>query len=159
MKLSNALVRGLAAGAAGSSALNAVGYAEMAVRGRAASETPSKVVQQLAKRTWAAKFGREDASAPTKHRRSALGSLSGLGVGLGVAVVYALLRSKVRIPPLVGAFVLGAAAMASSDLPAKRLGVTDPATWSVLDWISDIVPHAAYGLGAAYTLEMLAPKT
>jgi hypothetical protein len=41
--------------------------------------------------------------------------------------------------------VLGAAAMAGSDVPATFLGVTDPTTWSRTAWLSDIVPHLVYG--------------
>jgi hypothetical protein len=35
------------------------------------------------------------------------------------------------------------------------LGVTDPRTWSASSWLSDVVPHAAYAVAAAATLEAL----
>lgn len=35
------------------------------------------------------------------------------------------------------------------------LGVTDPRTWSVIDWVSDLVPHAAYGAVTAAVLREL----
>lgn len=154
----SALTRGLIAGAVGSSALNAVAFADMAMRGRAPSETPANVVKALARQSGARGLGSEAPTDATKHRRSALGALSGYGIGLAVATVYALVRSRLRVPPAVGALVLGAAAMASSDLPASRLGVTDPAEWSPADWLSDVLPHAAYGIGAALALEMFVTK-
>jgi len=42
--------RGAVAGAAGTTALNAVGYADMALRGRPASSVPARVAEQLARR-------------------------------------------------------------------------------------------------------------
>jgi hypothetical protein len=48
-KLKN-LLKGAMAGAAGTTALNAVGYGDMALRGRPASSTPDQVVEQLATR-------------------------------------------------------------------------------------------------------------
>jgi hypothetical protein len=36
--------------------------------------------------------------------------------------------------------------MASSDVPLKVFGISDPPSWSALDWLSDAVPHLAYGL-------------
>jgi hypothetical protein len=35
--------------------------------------------------------------------------------------------------------------MAAGDVPLARLGISDPRTWSRTDWISDVVPHLAYG--------------
>jgi hypothetical protein len=48
-KLRKALKGGVA-GAAGTTVLNAVGYADMALRGRPASSTPDQVAEQLARR-------------------------------------------------------------------------------------------------------------
>jgi hypothetical protein len=36
--------------------------------------------------------------------------------------------------------------MAASDVPVARLGISDPRTWSAADWLSDVLPHLAYGL-------------
>ena len=33
------------------------------------------------------------------------------------------------------------------------LGVTDPRTWSAVDWISDVVPHLAYGAVVTTTMD------
>lgn len=50
------------------------------------------------------------------------------------------------MPWWLGGVATGALAMAATDLPMMRLGVSDPTTWSAKDWTSDIVPHLAYGL-------------
>lgn len=51
--------------------------------------------------------------------------------------------------------LLGAAAMAASDIPSAQLEVTDPRKWDTSSWLSDIVPHAIYGLVSAVVYEML----
>jgi hypothetical protein len=131
------LARGLVAGAAGTTALNAVTHLDVLWRGRAPSETPGRVVDALA------------AAAGTRvrgHRRTALGALSGIGTGLGIGVLASAARAAgVRFPAPVGAVVTGAAAMAGTDLPVAALGVSDPRTWSAADWAADAVPHLAYG--------------
>ncbi len=43
-----------------------------------------------------------------------------------------------------------AAALVGSNGPMTALGVTDPRTWSGSDWISDVVPHVAYGVVTAF---------
>jgi len=47
------------------------------------------------------------------------------------------------------AVATGAGAMLVTDAPMAMLGVSDPRTWSVKDWVSDAVPHLAYGLVTA----------
>jgi hypothetical protein len=36
--------------------------------------------------------------------------------------------------------------------PMTVLGITDPRTWSGVDWARELVPHAAYGVVTAATL-------
>jgi hypothetical protein len=48
------------------------------------------------------------------------------------------------------------AAMASSDAPLVAQGLTDPGEWGVSGWLSDVLPHLAYGAVAAATYELLA---
>jgi hypothetical protein len=36
-------------------------------------------------------------------------------------------------------------------------GLTDPRSWSLADWLSDAVPHVAYGVVTAWTLRTIAP--
>jgi hypothetical protein len=33
------------------------------------------------------------------------------------------------------------------------MGITDPRTWGTTGWISDLVPHLAYGLATAAAFE------
>jgi predicted PurR-regulated permease PerM len=37
------------------------------------------------------------------------------------------------------------------------LGVTDPRTWGVVGWISDLIPHLGYGIVTALVLHYLYP--
>jgi hypothetical protein len=45
--------------------------------------------------------------------------------------------------------------MAAGDGPMTALGVTDPRTWAATDWISDVVPHLAYGTVTAWVLQQM----
>lgn len=136
--------RGLIAGAAGVTALNWVGYADMAWRGRPASETPSRLVEAVLDNVNVTLPGKGDVLA---NRLSGLGALAGIKVGLGVGVTASVARSLgVRLPAPIAVTLTGAAAMAASDLPTAALGISDPRDWSALDWVSDVVPHLAYGV-------------
>jgi len=139
-----ALLRGASAGAAGTTALNAVTYADMALRARPASEIPQQAVDKLADLAGHRVPGEGEEK---QNRLDGLGPLAGIATGVGIGAVAGLLSPILaRLPTLVGAGLLGAAAMAGSDLPLKKLGLTDPANWSTVDWVSDVVPHFAYGL-------------
>ena len=143
-------VEGLAAGAVGTAVLNAVGYADMAWRGRDASAVPGQVVDALAARLDLHVGGSQRERA---NRRTAFGALSGTVAGLATgALVGTARRAGLRLPVGVGGLVTGAAAMAATDLPAHALGVTDVRTWTAQDWVSDAVPHLAFGLAAHSTL-------
>jgi hypothetical protein len=141
-----ALVRGATAGAAATTALNAVTYLDMALRARPASDTPQKAVERIAEVAGRPVPGQ---GAERENRLGGLGPLAGIGTGVGIGAAAGLLRPILRhLPTIVGATLLGGAAMAASDVPLTKLGLTDPATWSPLDWASDVVPHLAYGLVA-----------
>jgi hypothetical protein len=154
------LILGAIAGAAGTMALDVAGYADMAVRGRTASDMPAEVIRRLALMA-----GIEQLSTPsdesdeaTKNRRSALGAISGYTIGTTLGALYGLTAypsSKNRRIAL-RAVVLGALALAASDVPGTLLGVTNPAEWPASDWISDIVPHLAYGIVTAASFEAIA---
>jgi len=147
-----ALLRGAAAGAAGTTALNAVTYLDMALRARPASETPQHAVDKIADRSGHPVPG---SGEEKENRLGGLGPLAGIATGVGVGAAAGLLRPILgRLPTLVGATLLGAAAMAGSDVPLAKLGLTDPATWSSVDWLSDVVPHFAYGLVTCTTLKL-----
>jgi uncharacterized membrane protein len=135
--------RGLIAGAAGTVALHAATYLDMAVRGRPASTVPQQLVDAVAGVAGTAVPGR---GATRDARRRGLGELAGIANGVGLGVVFSLVRSAgVRMPFPVGAVVKGAAALAATDVPVAVLGVSDPRTWSREDWIADALPHLAYG--------------
>ena len=146
------LLSGALAGAAGTTMLNAVTYADMAIRGRSASGMPAQVVDAITDRA-GVELGDEETAS---NRAESLGALVGIGVGVGVGAVFGLLRSRVRLPVPVAAVGLGLAATAATDGPAAALDLTDPRTWGTESWLSDLVPHLAYGLVTAIALEGLA---
>jgi hypothetical protein len=145
------LVQGLVAGAAGTTALNAVTYSDMAVRARPASDTPQHAMEILAEKAGHPVSG----SAETKQNRLAgLGPLAGIATGLNIGILAAFLRPVLdRLPAPMAAAAIGATAMALTDRPLVKLGLTDPKDWSGADWLSDIVPHLAYGTATYATLE------
>ncbi|SNR41480.1 hypothetical protein [Actinomadura mexicana] len=145
------ITRGLAAGAAGTTALNMVTYLDMAVRGRPASSTPEQSVEKLAD-VAGVDLGEGEKA---ENRKAGLGPMLGFGTGLGAGLLYGLLAGHRRFPRPVGAAVLTGLAMAGSSVPMTALGLTDPREWSASDWASDAVPHLAYGAVAALVYEAL----
>jgi hypothetical protein len=132
-------------------ALNAVTYLDMAVRGRPASSTPEESVKKLAAATGVTIPGDAEHRG---NRISALGPLLGLGTGIAVGGVLGVARAAGWAPGrIVGAVVAGGAALVAANAPMVMLKVTDVRTWSVSDWVSDLVPHLAYGAVAFLTLE------
>ncbi|MFJ3191933.1 hypothetical protein ACIPJQ_04755 [Streptomyces griseoviridis] len=138
------IVRGGMAGAAGTTVLNAVTYADMAWRGRPSSDAPAQVVEQIARDIG---YPVPDPEGNLDNRLSGLGALSGIAVGCGTGMAVSVLRrAGARMPWWLGGLTTGVLAMAATDLPMARLGVSDPRTWSAKDWTSDVVPHLLYGL-------------
>ncbi|MFC7382318.1 hypothetical protein [Sphaerisporangium rhizosphaerae] len=45
--------------------------------------------------------------------------------------------------------------MAATDVSLAALRVSDPRSWKSADWLSDLLPHLAYGAVAAATLHHL----
>lgn len=140
---------GLLAGAAGTLALNAVTYADMAIRARPPSRTPEETVRKLAERVHL------DLGSPERaaNRRAGLGPLLGYATGLGITAGLGAVAERLPVP--AGAGLLTAAAMVATSGPMTALGVTDPRRWSRADWISDLVPHLAYGVVGAAVLRRL----
>lgn len=144
------LLRGTAAGAAGTTALDITTRADMALRARPASDAPAEAVSAIADRVGASIPGRRGERG---NRLQGLSGLSGSLTGLGVGAVAGLLRAGgLRLPGVVGGPLLGAGAMAATDLPMARLGITDPRRWSRADWVADAVPHLVYGVTTHATL-------
>jgi len=137
------MLKGAVAGAAGTTALNAVGYGDMALRGRPASSTPAQVVEQLARRSSLTIPGGGQAR---QSRLEGLGALTGMATGAGVGAAAGLVPGSVRrLGPLAGPAAIGAAAMLATDVAVAVLGVSDPRTWDAASWLSDVVPHLAFG--------------
>jgi hypothetical protein len=144
-------LRGAAAGAAGSSALNAVTYLDMTVRGRGTSSTPEDTVEKLAETAHVPIPGDEETR---QNRVQGLAPLIGLVAGVGVGVLGGLARaSGYRSAKPVGTLLTTVGVMVAANGPMTVLGVTDPRKWSATDWISDIVPHLAYGLVVKNTMD------
>jgi hypothetical protein len=153
MNLLRSALLGSVAGAAGTAALNVATYTDMAVRGRASSDTPAALVKTVATSAGIEALSADEATAA--NRRSGVGALLGYANGLGLGTAYGVIRPLVRpwIPVPLAGLVIGATAMAMSDVPATRAGITDPRTWGTAGWLADIVPHALYGLALAATFE------
>ncbi len=136
--LRSTLVRGAIAGAAGTMALNAVTYLDMAVRDRPPSDVPEKIVEHYA-------------PAPVaKNRASGIGALLGYATGVTGGVVYALgHRVFAVLPQPLRGLVLGFGVMAATDTSSTLAGATDPRSWGASGWIADLVPHAVYGVVTA----------
>lgn len=148
-------LRGAAAGAAGSTALNAVTYADMAVRGRPTSSTPEQTVEELAETAHVPIPGDGDTR---RNRVQGLGPLTGLLAGVGVGVAVGLVRaSGYRSRPIAGTVLTTAGVLLAANGPMTALGITDPRTWSATDWLSDLVPHLAYGAVVQATMDAFDP--
>jgi hypothetical protein len=153
-RLTRQLYVGALAGAAGTTALNAATYLDMAVRGRPASSTPQQTVER-----GAALLGASlPADAPKREAvESGLGSLLGAVAGVAAGVALGAVRGITGHPRGTVA-TMGTAwafAMAVGNGPMTVLGVTDPRRWSVADWVADVAPHLAYAAVSALTLDAL----
>jgi hypothetical protein len=145
------LARGAAAGAAGTTALNAVTYLDMVVRGRATSSTPEQTVQKLADAAHVPIPGDDETR---QNRVQGLGPLTGLAAGVGVGLVVGLVRALgVRTRPLVGTALITGGVLVAANGPMTVLGITDPRSWSATDWASDVVPHVAYAAVVKATMD------
>lgn len=142
----------VAAGAAGSTALNVVTYLDMAIRGRPASQSAEEVARRLTDRAHI----RLGPDKPAANRRSGLGPLLGYGGAIGTAMIFGAVTRNRRIPLPVATPLLTIAALVAADAPLSALRVSDPRTWSRTDWLADIVPHLVYGLVTATVWHRLA---
>lgn len=145
----SSILRGAAAGAAGTTALHAATYLDMTVRGRPSSSTPQQAIEKLSETSGTTIPGNEETR---EARKSGMGALLGMVTGTVVGMGYGLLHELGWRPPvLVGGVVAGVSAMVGSSAPMTMMKVTDPRTWSASDWVSDAVPHLVYGLVTAAT--------
>lgn len=141
------VLQGAAAGAAGTTALNAVTYVDMALRGRPTSTTPEKTVEEMADEADVQIPGDDDERS---NRVSGLGPLLGLASGVAVGALYGGLYAWGWRPRLAtGAVFTSVAALVGTNGPMTLLGVTDPRTWPRSAVAADVVPHLAYGVVTA----------
>ena len=145
---------GAIAGAVGTVALNVTTYTDIAVRGRGESDVPAKMVKNIAEAAGLGALASDDET--TTNRRGGIGALFGYADGLGVGVVYGLVRPPLRgVPVLLMALAAGGAAMALSDIAIAKSGASDPRTWGGADWAADAVAHLIYGLALALSFDAL----
>jgi hypothetical protein len=153
MRIIRAIAAGALAGAAGTTALNTVSYLDMVWRARPASSTPEATVEKLAEVTGTKIPG---SAEERSNRIAGLGPLTGLIVGTGVGAVLGLARTAGYRPGLLGSSLAASVgALIGSNGPMTILGITDPRTWSGPDWVSDLVPHLAYGTVTAAALQAM----
>jgi hypothetical protein len=148
----NRIKRGVLAGAAGTLALEIVTYGDMTSRGRPSSDLPARAAGELAKMVGSDLGDGEQAT----NRQTGIGSLLGYGAGIGLGTAVGIVAGRRRLPRLKGPVLLGALAMIAGDMPMVALGVTNPRTWTKKEWLTDAVPHAAYGLATALVWNSLA---
>lgn len=144
---------GAASGAAGTTALDATTYLDMAVRGRPASSTPEDTIEKVSAATHVPVPGQGE---DRQHRLSGIAALGGLAAGVAAGAVLGIVRAAGWRPrPVVGVVAATTVAMLAGNAPMTLLGVTDPRRWTAGDWLADLVPHAAYGVVTASVLEGL----
>jgi hypothetical protein len=149
------LLSGAAAGAAGTTALNVIGYLDIAVRGRAASTTPERTVEAMARLFGLTVPGSGDTLA---NRLSGLGALTGYAAGIGMGIILGLAYAWGWRPRLLVAMTVATVlALVGTNGPMTVLGVTNPLTWGVVGLISDLIPHLGYGVVTALVLHYLYP--
>ena len=145
------LLSGATAGAAGTTALNVITYLDIALRGRPTSSTPNGRSRPWRGCSASPVPGSGDVLA---NRISGLGALTGYAAGIGMGMILGLAYALGWRPGLlVATLVASAIALVGTNGPMTVLGVTDPRTWSVVDWISDLVPHLGYGIVTALVLQ------
>jgi hypothetical protein len=153
--MSSPVLRGVVAGALGTTALNVTTYLDMAVRARPASSVVAADVRALAERLHVPlDAGTHEDGA--QARTEALGALMGFATGALAGAVYGAVRGRARgVPRAAAAVALGLGVMAATDGVSTALGATDPRSWSAADWASDVVPHLVFGAATAYGFDAL----
>jgi hypothetical protein len=147
------LLAGAAAGAAGTTALDVITYLDIAVRGRPTSTTPQRTVEAMSRLFGLTVPGSGDLLA---NRLLGVGALTGYAAGIGMGVLLGLAYALGWRPGLlVATLVATAIALIGTNGPMTVLGVTDPRTWGVVGWVSDLIPHLGYGVVTALVLHHL----
>ena len=90
----NRVLRGAIAGAAGTIALDLTTYGDMLVRGRGASSVPARMAGVMADQIGIAPLATGTEGDLAVNRREAAGALLGYTTGVGIGLVYGLLRGQ-----------------------------------------------------------------
>jgi hypothetical protein len=144
------LVRGAAAGAAGTTALNTATYLDMVLRARPASSTPQDTVEKLFDKAGVDVPGQGDRR---ENRVEGLAPLVGIAAGVGVGLLLGAARALGWRPRFLTETVAATGlALVGANAPMTALGIADPRSWSASDWAADLLPHFAYGLVTAAIL-------
>jgi hypothetical protein len=142
------LAAGTIAGAVGTLALDAVSYGDMLLQGRTASALPGQAAARLAESV-GVRLGAPDSDA-AGNRGAALGALLGYGTGVAVGAAFGVWARR-RSPGATAGPALCVVAMVVANGPMVAQRLTDPRTWGPRGWLSDIVPHLAYGWATVST--------
>jgi hypothetical protein len=149
------LAAGTVAGAVGTLTLDVVSYGDMLLQGRAASALPGQAAARLAEIA-GVRLGAPESDA-ARNRGTALGALLGYGTGVAVGAAFGVWARRRSPRPAAGP-ALGVVAMAVANGPMVAQRLTDPRTWGVRGWLSDIVPHLAYGWATVGTYRAITAR-
>ncbi len=139
--------------------LNAVTYLDMTVRARPPSTTPQDTVRKAEELAGVSLSGDGLDSDEAGNRRSGLGALLGIVAGLGTGALYGLVAPKLgRTPMALLGLGAGLVANVGTTGPMAVLGVTDPRTWRGDSWVSDLLPHLAFGFATAAVWDLMQPR-
>ena len=106
---------GAASGAAGTTALDATTYLDMAVRGRPASSTPEDTIEKVSAATHVPVPGQGE---DRQHRLSGIAALGGLAAGVAAGAVLGIVRAAGWRPrPVVGVVAATTVAMLAGNAP------------------------------------------
>jgi hypothetical protein len=152
--LSRNLFHGALAGAAGTTALNAATFLDMALRKRPASSTPEQTAERGADMIGLPlPEDKDQKQARESGLGSLLGAFAGVGAGAALGAMHAVTGRPTSRAGTVG--VAWVVVMVAGNGPMTVLGVTDPRTWRPVDWVADVVPHLAYAVVAAAAFDAL----
>lgn len=147
-------MRGVIAGAAGTTALNATTYLDMALRGRPGSSTPQMTVEKMADLAGTSVPGEDDSER--QARTTGLGSLMGMAAGVGSGALVGAMRASGHPRSFAAtALLTWFLVLLAGNAPMTGLGVTDPRQWAPADWVADLIPHAAYAVVTTEALRRL----
>ncbi|HVL97840.1 MAG TPA: hypothetical protein VM324_00915 [Egibacteraceae bacterium] len=154
--LARRLLLGAVAGATGTAVLNLTTYLDMAIRARPSSQMPAEAADELTDKVGLPLAGEDDGDEAAQARKTALGALFGFATGIGLGASFGALRPALRsVPTSVLAAGVGLSATVASSGPLVALGLTDPTEWGAEGWVSDLVPHLAYGLATVLVHDAL----